>query len=332
LSIQPELLLRTFIIRGVRELREKPRLIDQLFNNLPQDIQQGIRDFLHKDVIQVDLNYPRASVKLPSLVLLLRSEDEAHAFLGDTMGVDSVPEVLTYDDFTSGGLDVLGGAASLSTNAGEGELSFGPAAVLSATANTLKIANKDWCHDEFLVGTQTAHIVGGTGVGQIREIVSTGLDTIMVSPNWSIVPDTTSVFVIRKEPVEHVGEPSSLYTTDEAKTVERLGNLEAVGYQLQIITGSPERTIFLHTIVKAILTRARQKLEALGVINFKLSATDFVPQPAYAPDLAYMRVMNIDFLHPFNVFVELEDLATSFRTVLENKVGLGKFILSDTTC
>lgn len=39
-------------------------------------------------------------------------------------------------------------------------------------------------------------IVGGTGDGQIRQIISNGTDSLVVNDNWTVQPDNTSIYVI----------------------------------------------------------------------------------------------------------------------------------------
>ena len=228
--------------------------------------------------------------------------------------------------------DVIGGVASTSDLSGEGLISFGPVGVLSATANTVKIADKDWKNDQFLTrGGSTVHVVSGMGKGQIRTISGNSQDTIIVSPTWTVLPDTTSTLVIRELNSEVVGERRSLYAREDIRNVERLGGLYHMNYQIQVITQSQELTIYLHTILRSIFTISRQFLEKQGIINLKMGATDFIPRSEYQPDLAYMRAMNVEFEHPFSVFVEDLEVATNFRIVLEQCLDGITTDLSDTT-
>jgi len=315
--ILPEFIFRTVIVRGIRMFRGDSRLLDQLFRNLDRNSASEMHTFFQKQQVYLDINYPRETLKVPAIVILLKSEQEATAYMGDSMGYGQVPDALSYDGF-SGETDVLGGAASVSTLSGEGPLRFGPQRVLSATANTLKIDNRAWTLDQWRVGNNTVHIVGGKGVGQQRGITTNGQDTLMVSPNWAPALDNTSVFVIRADASEVVGEPrSGLYQRENANVVERLGSMYGVSYQIQIIGPNPEFTIYLHAIVKSILTIGRQYLEGQGIIAMKLSATDFVPRPEYQPDFTYMRAMTAEFQYPFDVFVQPTDLAQQLRVVLE---------------
>lgn len=63
----------------------------------------------------------------------------------------------------------------------------------------------------------------------------------------------------------------------------------------------------------------------------KMGATDFVPRTEYQPDAAYMRAMNVEFSHPFSVFVDEPNLATQFRVVLEQCFNGTEIEISDVT-
>jgi len=82
--------LQTTIVRGIKTLRNDSRFIDQLFRNLSQSDQEQIRSFITNNSIDLTINYPRDTLKVPAIVILLRSENEAPerqgVYLGDSMG------------------------------------------------------------------------------------------------------------------------------------------------------------------------------------------------------------------------------------------------------
>ena len=318
MSLIPEFIFRAAIVRGFRALRQDSRLADQLFRNLDQESAAEMRDFIQKNRINLDINYPRTTLALPAIIILLRNEDESQAFLGDGMGLDSVPNEFTYPDYETSELEILGGATNVSTTSGYAETVFGPYPVASATNNTLKIASDSWCIDEFRVGGHEVSIIGGTGTGQTRKVTANTPNTLMVDKNWDTNPDNTSAFVVKKTQIQEViGEPRSLYKQSQTHLIERLGSMYNLNYQIQVITANSEQTVYLHALVKSILTLARTFLEGQGVINMRLGATDFVPRPEYQPDFAYMRAVNVNFQYPFDIFSELTGLATSFNVYLE---------------
>jgi hypothetical protein len=329
-SILPEIIFRSVLVRGIRTIRQNPKLLDQLFRNLDVESAKEMQEFFRTKAIYIDINYPRETLIVPAIVMLLRAESEAQAYLGDSMGFGQVPDEMSYDSLEDSDEAVLGGAASMSTLSGEGPIVFGPYRATSGTLNTIKVGERLWQIDQYRVGAHTLHIIGGLGVGQQRGIIANGVDVAMVKPGWSVQPDDTSVFLIRGPVTEVVGEPRSSYARENADNVERLGGIYNLAYQLQVIGPNPEFTIYLASIVKSILTLGRQFLEGQGIINMKLGATDFVPRAEYQPDFSYMRALNIEFQYPFDVFAE-GDAITEIRIAIESLCCNGVVtILSDT--
>ena len=318
MSLIPEFILQTVIVRGIRTMRNDSRFIDQLFRNLSQKDQQQIRNFMQESAIDLAINYPRDTLKVPAIVILLRRESEASdgAYLNDTMGLDH-PDEFSYD----GAIDetMLLGTGSVSSMGGPGPIVLDATQATGGTTTTIDKTGAGWQNNQFLPEGRTVHIIGGTGQGQIREITDNTTSSIVVSPNWSIVPDSTSVFEIRGVESDIIGEPSKLYNRrDPTEWVERKGSMYMLNYQIQVIGQNPEQTIYLYTILKSILTLSRLFLEGQGVINLKMGGADFQPRTDYIPDFAYMRTLNLDFQYHFDTFQLLENLATEFQITLES--------------
>jgi len=319
MSILADFILQTSIVRGIRTLRSDSRFIDQLFRSVDQRSLSQIRTFLKEQPIDLCLNYPRAPLKVPAIVILLKSEVENQAYLGSSMGTGT-PDEFSYDGDIAD--ELIGGAASASTMTGEGKLVFGPFRAASGTANTLKITSKQWDTDQFRGRNLSVRIVSGLGVGQIRGISANGENVLLVASNWSTIPDNTSVFEIREDLPEVLGEPSKLYDRRNPNLVlERRGSMYAANYQIQVIGDNQEQTIYLTIILKAIFELSRTFLEGQGIINLKMSATDFLPRTEYQPDFAYMRALNLEFLSPFDIFEQLGPLATSIQASFEAPDG-----------
>lgn len=318
MSVIPEFIIQTTIVRGIRTLRQDSRYIDQLFRNLSQKDQQQIRKFLTESAIDLAINYPRDTLKVPAIVILLRREQEfaQGAYLGDSMGIGH-PEEFSYD----GSIDdsMLLGTGSLSSMGGLGPFVLEPTQATGGTVNTIDKTGAGWVNSAFLADQgQTVRIVAGTGQGQIRELVDNTMTSVVVSPNWTIVPDATSIFEIRGIESEIVGEPSKLYNAqDPTEWIERKGSLYALNYQVQVIGQNPEQTIYLYTVLKSILTLSRLFMEGQGLINLKMGGADFQPRTDYVPDFAYMRTLSLDFQYHFDTYQLLEDLATEFQVTLE---------------
>jgi hypothetical protein len=278
-----------------------------------------MRDFVVSQALDLCINYPRKELAMPAIVILLRNETEAQAYLGDSMGHDCNPEIFEYE----GGIEdeILGGVASLEEVTTRRKTVFGPYRAYVSTNNTLRVDEKDvWTGNEYDGGAFSVHIVGGLGAGQVRDITTNSGDTLMVSKNWEVNPDDTSIFEVRERGMEVVGEPSSLYDRKvRPNNLERRGALYQLQYQVQVVGKNPEQTIYLYMILKAMFTLQRQFLETQGIINLQMGGTDFVNRAEYMPDHSYMRAMNLSFLVPFDVY-EFEDVATSFQLALEQCV------------
>lgn len=318
MSLLPEFIFQTVIARGIRTLRRDSRLLDQLFRNLDQRSAAQMRAFIHEKTIDLNINYPRSELKIPAIVILLKAEQEDTAYLSDSMGVSNAPSPFGFDGaIDEDPIEVLGGTASVSTMSGLGNVVFDAYKALSGTNNTLKIGSEQWSTGAFI--GKKIRLIAGTGAGQTRDISANGEDTLMVAPNWEVNPDDTTIFDIRDaEPKEVLGEPSSLYDRNVKNThFERRGSLYGLSYQIQVIGPNPELTIYLAAILKAIFTLGRNFLELQGIINMKLSATDFIPRTEYQPDFAYMRAIGVDFLYPFDIFEELGDLAQTLQIGIE---------------
>lgn len=317
MSVVPELIFQTVISRGIHTLRTDSRYIDQLFRNLSQGDQDQMRSFIQSNQIDLSINHPRSALRVPGIVILLRSDNE-HAqgsYLDDFMGHDT-PDEFSYDGSVD---DLVLGTASMTSLSGPGTVEFGPHYVLSATLNTLKVSDKTFYQDQFMDGTKrlNVHIVAGMGAGQQREISANSHNILMVSTNWTTTPDATSVFEVRNPVEEVLGQPSKLYDRRDASTIlERKGGLYTNKYQLQVVGANQEQVIYLYAIIKAIFTMSRIFMERQGIINFRMSGTDFVNRPEYIPELAYMRMLTIEFESPFEIFVPLTGLVENFTLCL----------------
>jgi hypothetical protein len=327
LSIVPEFILQSAITRGIKTMRADSRYVDQLFRTLSQGHLAQLRQFIKEQAIDLCINYPRDTLKVPAIVILLKAEDESQAFLGDEMGNVShndLPDGFSYDGAYPTVLG-SGGVASVSKlTGGPGPVIFGPTAVVSSTNNTVKVVGEDiWDVDQLIAANQVCivRIVKGTGAGQIRNVIANTGNVLMVSPNWVTNPDNTSVLVVTGGDSDVNGEPSSLYDRQSNTVLDRVGGIYGAQYQIQVIGPSPELTIYLSMILKSIFTILRQYLEAQGIINLKMSATDFLPRAEYAPDFAYMRAVNLSFLYHFDVWQDITpQLATSFVLSVENAI------------
>lgn len=327
MSIIPELILQQMIVQGFRAFREDETLLRALFRNFTLEETEGVQKFFRNDAIDVSLNYPDADLKLPAIVVLMKSEAEQAAFLRDFQqsasnwdGSMPLPKAELLGDQT-----VLG--AGSQTPLGEpGKLLLDPTTATGGTSTTItapegSIGLVDPYDDEVIIV-----LMEGTGAGQRRDVVSitpslngTGI-TIEVDDAWDTVPDATTVFKLVAPPPpadeQVVGEWPKLWDSSDVG-LERFGTIYKVAYTLNVIAGDQELVIILYNVLKAIVVSSRRFLLRNGIINARMSGTDFTPQPEYYPTLAYSRAMTLEFEYHFDVFVELnEAIATRLQVQL----------------
>lgn len=70
--------------------------------------------------------------------------------------------------------------------------------VTSGTANTLTDNSQSWTINQFATNWE-AKIVKGKGLNQSRTITSNDAKTLVVSPNWLVVPDSTSEYYVNEK-------------------------------------------------------------------------------------------------------------------------------------
>lgn len=310
MSVIPEVVLQRAIIAGFRSIRKDSRLLDAIFRNLNQTQLQAVKDFVLKTPIDFSINFPRKEPTLPSLVLLLKSEQEGSVFLNDMMGDSS--NFLTPDPELS--YDTLGGnAGSTSGSSGLPVKVAGPLEVAAMPdSNTITLADDaDITHLEknllaIPTGCLKLYIVGGSGAGDVYDIFDLDEDSITIIGSFDSTLDSTTVVDIRKaDDLEAAsGEPSRVYAHDG--NYYRKGVNYQVQYNINILTGHQDETIYLYSTLKGLLLSQRTFLESQGIINLKISGTDFAPRTEFLPDEVFQRVMTLSFESPFSFVEELE--------------------------
>jgi len=317
-SIVPEYVLQTTIARGIKRMRNDSALIDQLFRNLDQTAIHQIRNFLKNYTIDLAINFPRTTLKIPAIVITLKSEKEKQAFLGDFLGTD-LPDEFSYDGGISG--QMVSGAASVAPISINPKTVFGPYSAFTGTENTLRITDRIWINDQYITGDEyTLRIVSGTGAGQIRKIIANTKNVLMVDAPWLSIPDNTSNFIITVQPQAPLGEPASLYNrVNLPNTIERRGGLYDLNYQIQVLCPTPELSIYLSIIIKSIFTQFRIFMEGQGLINLSMTMADLTPRADYQPDIVYSRAINLTFTFPFDIYEQQEGIVRSFHMVLEGE-------------
>lgn len=322
MSLIPELILQTVIVRGIHKFRSDSRYIDQLFRNLDQASLDQIHGFLRDNTIDLALNYPAEPPKLPAMILVLKSSAEAQGYLADSRGLGK-PDEFSFDGPIEG--QTLGGVGTVSELGGLPELLFGPWTAAGGTTTTLIPSGTTFDRKKYQ--NKRIELIKGKGAGQYRTILTNDLLSVTVTQPWLVIPDNTTIFVIRDVlDTRPLGEPSSLYDRNQPSFVEGRGLMEKMSYQLLVVCNNPQLTIYLSAIVKSIFLLSRQLIEAQGLLNLTIGATDFLPRADYLPTLSYQRAINIEFWSEFQAF---EDMASA--TSLDLAFEYGQTIIGENT-
>lgn len=322
MSIIPELVLQQMIVQGIRAFREDERLLRMLFRNFTLEEVEGIQKFFRDDSIDISLNYPDAELQLPAIVILMKAESEAQAFLRDfQQSASNWDGSMPLAKAELLGDQTILGSGSRTTVGEPGKLHFEPATATGGTTNTLTAAEGSITKVDPYEGDVYIVLMEGTGEGQRRLVSSiipsenqTGV-VVTVDSVWDVIPDDTTVFKLIgpfvDPDIQTVGEWPKLYDSTDLN-LERFGSIYKVAYTLNVIASDQELVIILYNVLKAIVVSSRRYLNRNGIINARMSGTDLTPQPEYYPQLAYSRAMTLEFEYHFDVFTTLnEAIATS---------------------
>lgn len=347
MSILPELIIQQTLVRGIRAFRENEKLTDMLFRNVDISERQAIRDFLRNDSVEICINYPDQDLKVPSIVILLKSEAESQPFIGDLQ--QSFTDLRNMDVVPFGkdeleGVQTVVGSGSVSRVAHQPPLVMVPTKAVGGTSTSI-LAPESMTNlfDPFEENVSIV-ILEGTSKGDTRIV-----DSIMpvrgegvrieVTKPFTSIPDSTSVFKIIGPYEDNgvTGIPEKIYTSSDK--VERMGTVFKCTYQMDMTGTSPEAAIYLYNIVKAIFFAANDLLIKQGFLTFvRMSGSDMAPIIDYAPTLVYRRSLSIDFEYSFDVFKEImEPIAKEIRVLLSvhdpdvTKYEDTESVVSDTT-
>lgn len=334
----PEIVLQRAIINGFQAIRRDPRILNNIFKNLPAAQQEAIKDFVLTKTIDFSLNYPRTEIKVPAIVMLLKTESESNQFLGDVMGAppnyDMPDQDMTFD--------TLGGqGASISDMAGLPEKVLGPLNVETMLPNRQTITFTKESQEEidmvFSGNTEwpclKLHVVAGAGAGQVKIISSITSKKLDISSTFELELDSTSVVDIRyadqREPA--YGEPARLYEENDTSLLRIGANYEGQ-YQLEVIAGNQNEVIYLYSVLKAILFSQRTFLEEQGIMSLRISGTDLAPRSELLPDEIFTRSMTVQFTYPFSFLYEQEVAKTiqlMFRSINSEPVPGGEVLVTE---
>lgn len=315
MSLNPEYILQTLLVRGFEKFRNDDRFISQLFRNLNPTQINNIKTLL-KYGVSVEIGYPKASIKVPSVVLLLKSETETAPSLNDYLG-EGAEDIFLYDND-----ETLG--ASVVSQFGASDNLFGPYQISSVSGNKVILDRNILVKHEFDYDDNFINylfITSGKGKGKVFKILTNSKIDITLDSDVDAILDNTSYFVIKQLNDEIVGDPMAIYDRDTNTTIEKKGSIFAASYQLQVIGQSSEVTLTLTTLCKSLIYLGRLFLEKNGLKNLKINATDFSTVSSTVPTEAYIRSLNLDFLYEFYVYEPNSTLINEFNGSLEDSDG-----------
>lgn len=311
----PEITLQTAIVRGLRSLRENPRIIDSAFRGQSAREQEQIKNFFLNKSIDFSVNYPRGEeLKVPAIVMTLMSDSESDPVIGDFLGV-GFPQDMTFDTDGAHGSSVSDMSnlnSKLIGNVRVERVEYNPDTDLSTlywesiyTPEILKaLANAENT-------SYTIHVTNGYGAGQkhhIREITNISLD---IRGTFDPQLDNSSVIAIRKtNEAEHSdGQPPRVYPEGDNDLFYCKGSIHEARYRLNILGGSASEVIFLYSAIKTILLSQRVYLEDQGLLGLTMQGTEFAPQGDYLPNIVYGRSMTLSFKYVFSFVEELPNIS-----------------------
>lgn len=312
----PEITLQTAIVRGLRGLREDPRILDSIYRDQSQQEQAQIKNFFLNKSIDFSVNYPRGEeLKVPAIVMTLMSDTESDPVIGDFLGV-GFPQDMTFDTDGAHGASTSDRSnlnSKLIGNVRVDRVEYNSETDISTlywdsiyTPEVLKaLANASNT-------SYTVHVTNGYGAGQkhhIREITNISLD---IRGTFDPQLDSSSVIAIRRtQEVEHSdGQPSRIYPEDDFDNYYCKGSIHEARYRLNILGGNSAETIFLYSALKTILLSQRVYLEDQGLLGLTMQGAEYSPQGDYLPNIVYGRSMTISFKYVFSFVEELPNYSS----------------------
>jgi len=172
-----------------------------------------------------------------------------------------------------------------------------------------------------------ADVYGRTGEDPVQGQVSSTIGAeFFYDPGGSATPDPSRA-TYPGEVI--VGEPRKLFAEVQDDEVGELKRREgadySTGYNLVAIAAHNEIPVYLTALMKFIIYRKKMEFEVNGMRNIKLSATDYVPVPAYIADTLWSRSIGLQFDNDFSYFYvvnkEKEGIASAFDITMLSTVA-----------
>jgi hypothetical protein len=311
MSLVPEKIIQQVLIKGFQAFNDNNKLIDVLFHNLLQEERELIKEYVNELQIDISINYPNRHLGYPACVILLKSESETEAVLGELFqnykSVEQTePRPYMIDELLGDATEI--GPGTVGPVWGKGEVVLEPTTVVGAGDAYVDISTDETSFLDPFDNTIYLEVLEGTGAGQRIEITSidprnSSLPVrIEVASNFDTVLDTTSIVQISNvnDPVGSTGDAAKVYETTER--IERLGSIYTTTYNLVLQAPDQDEVLWLYTMVKAMMVINREYMIKQGFMNLKMAGSDFMPRSEEQPSLVYQRAMVLDFQYSFDIY------------------------------
>jgi len=95
MAMVPENVIQYVIQKGLQEARDNDFVVNSLLRNIPEEEIENIKQIFRNTEISMFLGFSRAAIetKVPSISVILSSEDEVHSVLGDLLGEGTLPDI-----------------------------------------------------------------------------------------------------------------------------------------------------------------------------------------------------------------------------------------------
>lgn len=152
----------------------------------------------HNDVFDNGLDEIKQNGNALHLIDRYVADQNRTTVLGNSLGSAALtPADLVLGNITNGRELVISSGKSLGNSSGTVATNEDTGTATSAGTNTLTDSAKSWTTNAF-AGFQVT-ITGGTGSGQVRTIISNTATQLTVHADWTVQPDGTSTYEVKKD-------------------------------------------------------------------------------------------------------------------------------------
>lgn len=267
----PELVVESVLRDGLKDLKDNPTFIDQIFEQLNSGYASRkyglteiakIKDLLtgaNNTEIAIVFSYYDAAAKSPCISIQLGSTSEnlQQAHISDYE--DQIDELLTASELTA--LEAITGLIPTAYATVTGKISVGNSVDLS-------LINKGFIYKD---GSNNDHVI------------SSGISNVT----------NDKFFFITSNATPNIGSAGTIRSPLTTKVIEEKGVSNNVQILLGIHSKEPLLTIYLFSLVQFFLLSRKEDLVNRNFINSTLSGSDFTRNNEYQGDRVFTRFLTI---------------------------------------